>query len=352
MKLDGRQVVVRGPRDLVLEEQEVNPGGLEENEVVVKNRFSAISAGTELSIYTGINPRVYEPGSWCSYPFHPGYAGLGEVVSVGKGVSVAKEGELVFHHAHHSSFDVADSRYFPHVRITQDMLLPEVALVRFAAIVLSGAVRLSKKDLGDSVALFGLGLVGQMAAQLFHLSGCEVFAFDPVASRRKVAESVGACAAVFDPAKTNPTEELKRLTGGRGADLLVEATGLASVVAENIGGVRRNGQVVLLGTPHGATKSDLTEVFRQVHLNWINVVGALEMDFPLEPSPLTRHSYQEDVAYLLGLIKKGTLRTKELVSVVAPSEFKDAYEGLLGPYERQAGRGEERLAVVVDWSRD
>jgi 2-desacetyl-2-hydroxyethyl bacteriochlorophyllide A dehydrogenase len=350
--LSGKQVVVRGQRDLVLENQDVDLAGLGEHEVVVRNRFSAISAGTELSIYTGINPKVYEPNSWCNYPFHPGYAGLGEVVGAGKGVAGTKEGDLVFHHAHHASFDRGDSRYLPHVKIEREMLLPEVALVRFAAIVLSGAVRLTKKNLGDSVALFGLGLVGEMAAQLFHLSGCEVFAFDPVESRRKVAEAIGACAGVYDPTKTNPVEEVGRLTGGRGADVMVEATGLPSVVADNIRTVRRMGQVVLLGTPHGSSKSDFTELFRQVHLNWVTIVGALERDFPMEPSPLVRHSYLEDVRYLLGLIRKGTLKAKELVSVVAPGEFKEAYDGLLGPYEHQAGSGDERIAVVVDWSRE
>ena len=174
MILTGKQVVVRGPRELRLEDQNIDLVDLGENEIVVKNRFSAISAGTELSIYTGINPKVYEPNSWCNYPFHPGYAGLGEVEEVGTGVAGLKKGDLVFHHAHHASFDRGDPRYFPHVKIGKEMLLPEVALVRFAAIVLSGAVRLAKKDLGDSVVLFGLGLVGQIAAQLFHLSGCEV----------------------------------------------------------------------------------------------------------------------------------------------------------------------------------
>jgi 2-desacetyl-2-hydroxyethyl bacteriochlorophyllide A dehydrogenase len=352
VKVNGRQVVVRGPRDLHLEDQDLDLANVGKDEVVVRNRYSAISAGTELSIYTGINPKVYEPNSWCNYPFHPGYAGLGEVAAVGTAVNGLDEGDLVFHHAHHASFDVADSGQFPHVKISKEMMLPEVAVVRFAAIVLSGAIRLTKKDLGDRVVLFGLGLVGQMAAQLYHLSGCEVMAFDPVESRRSVAESIGACAAVYDPGKTNPVEEVGRWTGGRGADVMVEATGLPSVVADNVGAVRREGQVVLLGLPHGRPNSDFTELFRRVFLNWITVVGALERDFPLEPSPLVRHSYLEDVDYLLGLIRKGKLKTKELVSVVAPSEFKGAYEGLLGPFERQASQGEERIGVVVDWSRE
>jgi 2-desacetyl-2-hydroxyethyl bacteriochlorophyllide A dehydrogenase len=337
--------------NLELSEFEIDLADLGENDVIVKNRYSAISPGTELSIYTGINPKVYEPGSWCAYPFQPGYAGLGEVVATGHRVTEVKTGDFVFHNAHHASYDRMDSRYFPHVKISRETVIPEMAVVRFGAIVLSGAIRLAKIELGDNVALFGLGLMGQVAAQLFQLSGCEVVAFDPVESRRTVAEKIGACAEVRDPTRVNSKETIMLRSGGKGADILVDATGQASVVADNIGSVRRRGQVILLGTPHGESKADPTELLRQVHLNWITMIGALEQDFPLESTTFVKHSYAEDVSFVLRLITEGRLKTKELVSVIAPSEFQASYDGLLGPYEGRLNRREERIAVIVDWAK-
>jgi len=99
--LSGRQIVIKGSLDLELQNVEVN-SDVGETEVLVKNRYTAISPGTELSIYTGINPEVYEPNTWCNYPHIPGYVGLGEVVALGSSVQGLRVGDAVFHHSHHS----------------------------------------------------------------------------------------------------------------------------------------------------------------------------------------------------------------------------------------------------------
>jgi NADPH:quinone reductase-like Zn-dependent oxidoreductase len=90
----GRQILVKGPNDLELQDVEVD-SNIGESEVLVKNRYTAISPGTELSIYTGINPEVYEPNTWCNYPHIPGYVGLGEAVAVGSSVQGIKVGDAV-----------------------------------------------------------------------------------------------------------------------------------------------------------------------------------------------------------------------------------------------------------------
>ena len=90
----------------------------------------------------------------------------------------------------------------------------------------------------------------------------------------------------------------------------------------------------------------MTQLFRYIHLNWITVIGALERDRVVFPSDDETHSYVEDVAYVLDLIRRGKLNMKDLMShVLPPSEFKQGYEGLLG-------KKNEYSAVVIDWSRD
>jgi threonine dehydrogenase-like Zn-dependent dehydrogenase len=113
------------------------------------------------------------------------------------------------------------------------------------------------------------------------------------------------------------------------------------------------GRIVLLGLPHGTVKGDVTEFFRQVFLNWITVVGALERDRNLDPAEFVKHSYRADMAYVIDLLRSGRLKTKELVShIVKPSEFKSAYDGLLRPYQGRLGQDEEYTAVVVDWKEE
>jgi 2-desacetyl-2-hydroxyethyl bacteriochlorophyllide A dehydrogenase len=336
--------VIGGPMQLEVEKYQVDesPGP---GRVLIKNHYTAVSAGTELSIYTGDNPRVYEKGSWCNYPHVPGYAGLGEVVSVGPDVGALKVGDYVSYQSRHASHDVLDTRYGLFAKVPKDLVLPEVTLARHAAIVLTGSIRLSNIQLGDKMALFGLGLIGQIAAQLFSLAGADVIAFDPVASRRELAVKVGACVSVHDPLKEDAKGVLSKYNP-KGADLLVEATGRSEVVMQNFNLVRRKGQIILLGCPFTAFQTNVTELFRYLFFNWVTMVGALEQDRLVLPHEEVRHSYVDDLSYLLDLIKRGKLNTKDLVShVLAPSEFKRGYDGLLG-------KKEEYRAVVIDWLAD
>lgn len=339
--LEGRRIVINGPLNLKLEDYTID-ADLSELEFIVKNRYTAISAGTELSIYTGTNPKVYEPNSWCNYPHVPGYAGLGEVVAAGSDVDV-KIGDLVFHHAHHQDYDQLYSGYSHYVKIPESLMFPEVALVRFAAIVLSGSVRLSKIELGDKIALIGLGIIGQMASQLFSISGGDVLAFDPVSYRRNIANKVGYCLEIYDPTKTSALDVATQLNGGKGFDTLVDATGMSQLITANIGAVRPMGQVVLLGSPFASYNADATQIFRQIHLRWLTVKGALERDQLSSPGDISPHSYLSDVSYLLDLIERRKLKVKELLShLMPPKNFNQAYDGLLN-------RKEEFMAVAIDW---
>lgn len=339
MNRSGKRTVVRGPKDVAFENYEIEPGS--PTEFIVKNIHTAISSGTELSIYTGANPRVYEANSWCEYPHVPGYAGLAKVVEVGSEVSGVSVGDFVFHHAHHSSFDRIYEGRSNYAKIPKELLRPDVSLVRFAAIVLSGAVRPSKIELGDNIALIGLGLIGQMAAQLFNLSGGEIYAFDPVEMRRKTAERIGACRRIFDPAQETIFDFVPS-----GIDTLVDATGISSLILSNMKLVKPMGQVILLGTPFDSFETDLTGFLREIHLKRLTVRGALERDQVLPGEFSEGRSYISDVKYLLSLIERKKLKTADLLSaVMKPEEIKLAYDSLLNEKE-------ELLSVVLDWQKN
>lgn len=338
----GRQIRVNGPFDLELQDVEVD-SDIGDTEVLVKNRYTAISPGTELSIYTGINPEVYQPNTWCNYPHVPGYVGLGEAIAVGSAVQGIKVGDAVFHHSHHSEYDRVQTQWFPCVKINHKDVLPEVTLIRFAAIVMSGSIRLSKIELGDKIILIGLGLIGQIGAQLFSLAGADIHAFDPIASRRGLADRIGAVLDAHDPNFTSPQDFAQKLTEGRGVDTLLDATGQSSLIMTNIEVVRPLGQVILLGAPFAAFDTNLTRFLRQIFLRRLKVVGALELDRITRPNEYVAHPYMFDVTYSLELIRRDKLKTKPLVShVIGPSEFKTGYEGLLN-------KKDEYTEVVIDW---
>jgi S-(hydroxymethyl)glutathione dehydrogenase/alcohol dehydrogenase len=104
---------------------------------------------------------------------------------------------------------------------------------------------------GSSVAIFGLGHLGQWMVQAARLANPRtIIAVDPIAERRELAGRFGATDLV-DPAADDPVEQVKALTGGRGADYTLEAATLASVYPLAIRAARRAGTVVLTSVERG-----------------------------------------------------------------------------------------------------
>jgi hypothetical protein len=109
---------------------------------------------------------------------------------------------------------------------------------------------------GAAVAVAGAGPIGLAAVGLARAAGAgTVLAFEPSATRRALAEKLGADAA-FDPvalrAESRSIADVAREhTGGRGLDLWVEASGAPGVVADMAGAVGAGADIVLLGrSPH------------------------------------------------------------------------------------------------------
>ena len=104
--------------------------------------------------------------------------------------------------------------------------------------------------LGDTVAIQGSGPVGLNAAILARLSGAgKVIVLGDPAVRLEMATQFGADAAI-SVSETLPKERVERiraLTGGRGADITIEATGVPSAVTEGFQMTRDGGRVVVVG---------------------------------------------------------------------------------------------------------
>src|SRR5439155_18683641 len=103
------------------------------------------------------------------------------------------------------------------------------------------AVLGAKPRLGEVVAVFGQGVVGLLVAQLLRRSGARVVAIEPSALPRSFAERCGAEAAIA------PGDQslLRSLTGGRGADVAIDASGNPSALQEAIDCVAPEGTVVV-----------------------------------------------------------------------------------------------------------
>ncbi len=108
------------------------------------------------------------------------------------------------------------------------------------------ALRKGRLKAGETVAIFGVGGLGMSAVQLARAFGAlDIYAVDINAGKLKTAEGFGAIPV--NAAETNPVEEIKRLTNGRGVDVSLELIGLPLTVSQSIKSLAVFGRAVMVG---------------------------------------------------------------------------------------------------------
>ena len=184
-----REVVVTGQNQVELQTTDIDAPVLAANELLIDTEYTFISSGTELANYTGREPKVFQKGTWCAYPWRSGYANVGIVRETGSGVTRAAQGDRVFTYGRHAStIRYPQDRLVAPVRETVDPAV--VAASRMAGVAMT-AIVVGEISTNPWVVVFGLGLVGNLASQMFRIHGCRVIGVDPVAERRKLAERCG-----------------------------------------------------------------------------------------------------------------------------------------------------------------
>jgi 2-desacetyl-2-hydroxyethyl bacteriochlorophyllide A dehydrogenase len=306
------------------------------NAIRIRTEKSIISAGTELACLRGSE-------SWAPFPFVPGYGSVGRVVDVGDAVEEFNVGDRVFTYGRHEQYSFANTVI---EKIPDDLPSEKAVFARMAAVAIT-ALRVADAELGDKVAVQGLGLVGNLAAQLFTLAGCDVIAVDLSEKRRRIAEKCGIWRTL---APSDPLEdEITELTDGKKCRSVIDATGVPAAVEKAPRLAGKDGELILLGSPRGEYKTDLTAFLNFSHLagfGCITVKGAHEYRFPQREDPeyRYRHSFQSNVKVILDRIADNRLKTEELITHrVKPAECEKIYNDL-----RLSGG--EAMGVIFDWT--
>ena len=336
-----REVVVTGQNRVELQTNEFDATIQSPNEILIETEYTFISSGTELANYTGRDPKVFQKGTWCAYPWRSGYANVGIVREVGANVTRAKPGDRVFTYGRHASI----------IRYSQDRLIAPigesidpavVAASRMAGVAMTSII-VSEIETNARVIVFGLGLVGNLAAQMFQIHGCRVIGVDPVEERRKLAERCGITDTVGGD--TDEVQaQLQDLTNGELGHITVDAVGHSSVVMQALRATASHGQLVILGSPRVSVPGDLTELLSDTHLRWITIRGALEWCVPMYPDIGNRVSQFSKQQTIFDWMARGELDVESLISHrLKPEHIKQAYDGLLNEPDIWTG-------VVLDWN--
>jgi len=240
--------------------------------IVVETRATLVSAGTERMLVEfgrsglidkarsqpdkvkqvldkvrtdGLRPTFEAVRAKLDQPIPLGYCNAGVVVEAGKGSGAFAPGDRVVTNGAHAEY-VRVSHTLA-ARVPDNVAFEAAAFTPVAAIGLQG-IRLAEPTLGETVVVFGLGLIGLLSAQLLRANGCRVIGIDRDTSRLALAEHFGVIA--LNGAEGDVAKRVLSLTGGTGADavLLTLASKSDDPAHEAAAMSRKRGRLVLVGT--------------------------------------------------------------------------------------------------------
>jgi len=311
-------------------------------EVRIRSRYGAAKHGTEMAGYRGYAARRgrmredgifdYQPRE-VSYPLWPGNQFVGEVVEVGSAVTRYRVGDVVFGMG---SFRERHVRPADQVHPLPDGVDWRSAMCWDPAIFALGAVRDGHVRLGDNVACFGCGAIGLMLVQCLRLAGARrVFALDPIARRREVADHLGADAS-FDPTQCDAGAELRAATGGRGVDVAIDFSGHRDAIQHALRGVAFGGTVVCGAFPPPMAAG--LDLGAEAHLNIPQIVFTRACSQPDRDHPRWDIARVEQTC--IDLLIGGQLTGVGIVDpVVTPEELPAAYRDIADHPERSVKLG-------------
>ena len=189
------------------------------------------------------------------------------------------------------------------VAIPDDLPFEAASVLACAVLTGFGAV-VNTGDIaeGQSVVVIGTGGVGLNAVQAAAISGARpVIAVDIAPQKLQSARTFGATHGI-DAREGSVESQVRELTGGRGADLVMVTAGAGTAVEQGLRMVRRAGTVVVVGMPGSGATSRL-DVAQFAH-DGQRILG----------SKMGSARPRVDIARLISLYRQGRLKLDELIS--------------------------------------
>lgn len=281
-----------------------------------------------------------------------GYSAAGEIIAVGADVDelrlgdrVACAGAGIANHA-----EVIDVPVNLAVKVPEVVDFAAASTVTLGAIALQG-VRRANPTIGETIVVVGLGVLGQITAQLLQANGCHVIGVDLDAERIRIALEHGMEHGI-DPATENYVERVHKLTHHFGADavIITAATEGHQVISEAMQACRRKGRVVLVGDVGlNLNRADLYRKELDFFISTSYGPGRYDphyeeggVDYPL---PYVRWTENRNMEEYLRLVGAGKITLDGLRGEPYPiARAPEAYEAL-------KGEGRKPLFVLLEYPR-
>ncbi len=355
-----RQVLVTQGKVAV---HEVPAPTVEPGTVLVRVTHSCISIGTELSgvrasalplwrravrqpekvksvlrdVRThGLKQTWEKVESAISIPQPTGYSAVGIVIGVGSGVHDIIVGDRVgcagAQFAHHADVIRVPRNLVVHV--PESVSSDEASTLTLGAIALQG-VRRASPTLGENFVVVGMGVLGQLTAQLLAANGCRAIGLDIDKSRIDRAMEMGMYAGIHHD-DGDVSEQVARITDGLGADgvIITAATQSSELIAMAFRMCRKKARVVIVGDI-GLDLNRADFYAKEIDVLISSSYGPGRYDRTYEergldyPAAFVRWTENRNLGEFLRLIADGKVRVKPLIAETYKiDDAAQAYEAL------------------------
>ncbi|WP_269523597.1 zinc-dependent alcohol dehydrogenase [Coraliomargarita parva] len=334
-----KTITFTAERQVELLESQLRP--LHEDEVLVSNEVSAISAGTERACLLDLPNLGDSPP--CDFPKVTGYSGVGRVVDTGKQINSVQPGDRVLTHwgSGHSNYNYITEANL--LKIEDDSLPSKHAVFAVIAGFSLNGLRKTRLEIGESAAVIGLGILGLFSVALCRIAGATpVIASDLSHARRETALALGADHAL-DPTARDYIDRVKSISRG-GVNATIEVSGQSIALQQALNFAALFGRISLLGCTRVSDSS--IDYYQQVHRPGIEIIGAHTNARPKKESRPHSWTWKDDAAALLRFMSDGRLdMTKIFTTAYSPEAAVSIYQKLAdAPNDFPVG-------AVFDWKQ-
>jgi threonine dehydrogenase-like Zn-dependent dehydrogenase len=359
MSITGQRLVQNPAGEVQVEEYTVpDPAP---NQILVAVTVSQVSAGSEMNgVRRRRNASAEERSQFQTTPM--GYTAVGCVQAVGSEITNFAVGDRVLcggSHATHwlvtpSKVNnlVAGFRDYMIEKIPDHVTDAEAAFAILGDVALHG-VRKAALQIGESVAVHGLGVIGNLAVQLCRLSGAyPVIGVDLVEERLALAQELGAThtihageqdvVAVIRELTEIPWRwrgALANMPPGNGAEVQLHCSSNIGIYPTLLKAAADRGRVVLVGATSGSVPIESNELFRRE----IKVMGSYQTGMA-EPHPYWPWSRVRNYHTIMAMIGRGELRVKSLISHIVP------YTEAPALYDLMMSGGQGWMSILFKWA--
>ncbi|MEE2657877.1 MAG: zinc-binding dehydrogenase [Candidatus Latescibacterota bacterium] len=329
--------ILHGPRDLRIEDQELDVSELGPHQVHVETEISALKIGTDRGNYEGAEQVPGAP----DYPRWVGDSNLGIVRALGSEVSRLSVGDRVVSRAPHCSDYLAEDT--EHLVRVPDNVDSEDAVWAHLYTLSAHCYRKAQFTPGENVAVVGLGVLGLGAVALGPFFGARVIAIGNHPHRLELAAKMGAETGFLydDPELLTKIDDA---TGGLGVDLVIQTANPWPALRTACQIVRNNGRVSIVAlSGRGEPPLD----FNPLDMKWfynkgISLIAVSQSGGYLYPTEGDRFDSITACEHTLSLMARG-LEPKRLITHRLP------YTRMAEVYEMIYAREKNMLGVIFQW---